>query len=155
MSDPTSPPALQQVSARSARRSASLFNYGNIVAVTPGLLLAPYILIERPAGVTMVLLFVLMMVPPILWFGISMVVYAMARHHPDPLVGHFTQQAAYRFYGLFGLIIPVGTFYGTDWHLWILTGGVIAALLIPWSLLDLRRIRRTPWQTTVLSEEHL
>lgn len=147
-------PAPQQVSARSARLTASLFNYGNIVAMVPGLVLAPYILLAHPTGTSMILLFVLMMVPPILWFGVSMVVYAMARHHPDPQVGHFTQQAAYRFYGLFGLIIPVGTFYGTDWRLWILTGGIVAVILIPWSLLDLRRIGRAHWQDTLLSEEH-
>ena len=155
MSDSTTAsPAPQQVSARSARLTASLFNYGNIVAVLPGLLLAPYILLAQPTGTSMILLFVLMMVPPILWFGVSMVVYAMARHHPDPQVGHFTQQAAYRFYGMFGLVIPVGTFYGTDWRLWILTGGIVAAILIPWSVLDLRRIGRAHWQDTLLSEEH-
>jgi hypothetical protein len=147
-------PAPQQVSARSAKLSASLFNYGNIAAVAPGLALAPYILLAQPAGMSMILLFVLMMVPPILWFGVSMVVYALARHHPDPQVGHFTQQAAYRFYGMFGLVIPVGTFYGTNWHLWILTGGIVAAILIPWSLLDLRRIGRTHWQDTFVTEEH-
>lgn len=144
----------QHVSAQSARRTATLFNYGNIIAMVPGLLLAPYILIAKPTGVATVLLFVLMIVPPILWFGVSMVIYAMARHHPDPQVGHFTQQAAYRFYGLFGLIIPVGTFYGTDWHLWILTGGVVALVLIPWSILALRQIARTSWADTVYHEEH-
>ena len=149
---PPAPP--QQVSARSARRTAALFNYGNIIAMVPGLLLAPYILLARPTGVMTVLLFILMMVPPILWFGVSMVIYAMARHHPDPQVGHFTQQAAYRFYGMFGLIIPVGTFYGTDWRLWILTGGVIALVLIPWSVLALRQIARATWQDTFYHEEH-
>ncbi|MBI5041995.1 MAG: hypothetical protein HZB57_12590, partial [Gammaproteobacteria bacterium] len=84
-------PAPQQVSARSARLTASLFNYGNIVAMLPGLVLAPYILLAHPTGTSMILLFVLMMVPPILWFGVSMVVYATARHHTDPQVGHFTQ----------------------------------------------------------------
>lgn len=147
-------PAPQQVSARSARLSAALFNYGNIVAMLPGLGLAPYILLAHPTGTTMILLFVLMMVPPILWFGVSMVVYAMARHHPDPQVGHFTQQAAYRFYGMFGLIIPVGTFYGTDWRLWILTGGIVAVILIPWSIWDLRRIARAHWQDLLITEEH-
>ena len=45
-----------------------------------------------------------------LWLGLSMLVYAMNRHHPNPKVGHYTQQAAYRFYGVmdntevFGLI---------------------------------------------------
>jgi hypothetical protein len=155
MSDPsTSRSAPQQVSARSARRTASLFNYGNIAAMLPGLALAPYILIAQPVGTATVLLFVMMMVPPILWFGVSMVVYALARHHPDPQVGQFTQQAAYRFYAMFGLIIPVGTFFGTDWQLWIISGGIVAAILIPWSLLDLRRIARSQWQDTLLNEEH-
>lgn len=147
-------PELQQVSARSARLTASLFNVGNIIAMLPGLFLAPYILIAQPTGMATVLLFVLMIVPPILWFGVSMVVYAMARHHPDPQVGHFTQQAAYRFYGMFGVVIPVGTFYGTDWRLWIITGGVVALILIPWSVLALRQIARAHWTDTVITEEH-
>lgn len=145
---------LRLLTARSARRTAALFNYGNIAATLPGLLLAPYILLARPVGATSVLWFVLMIVPPILWFGASMVVYALARHHPDPQVGHFTQQAAYRFYGLFGLVIPLGTFYGTDWHLWIYTGGAVALILIPWSILALRQIRRVDWQDIHLTEEH-
>ncbi|MBU1190611.1 MAG: hypothetical protein KKE76_02755 [Gammaproteobacteria bacterium] len=154
MSDPSamqSPP--QQISARSARFSASLFNYGNVIAMIPGLLLAPYILWAHPTGTSTVLLFVLMIVPPILWFGASIVVYALARHHPDPQVGHCTQQAAYRFYGMFGLVIPVGTFYGTDWRLWIITGGIVALILIPWSVLELRRIARLPWRDITLNEE--
>lgn len=146
-------PPLPQISARSARLSASLFNYGNVIAMIPGLLLAPYILWANPTGTSTVLLFVLMIVPPILWFGASIVVYALARHHPDPQVGHCTQQAAYRFYGMFGLVIPVGTFYGTDWRLWIITGGVVALILIPWSLLELWRIARMPWQDITLNEE--
>ncbi|MFA7387534.1 MAG: hypothetical protein WCZ87_07730 [Thiohalobacteraceae bacterium] len=154
MSDPDAvPPGTQQVSARSARLTASLFDYGNIAATLAGLVLAPYILWAEPSGPATVLLFVLMIVPPILWFGVSMVVYAMARHHPDPQVGHFTQQAAYRFYGMFGLVIPVGTFYGTDWRLWIMTGGLVAVILIPWSLWSLRRIAKADWQDTDYTEE--
>jgi hypothetical protein len=148
-----SSPGSQQVSARSARLTASLFNYGNIIATLPGLVVAPYILWAEPTGPATVLLFVLMIVPPILWFGVSMVVYAMARHHPDPQVGHFTQQAAYRFYGMFGLVIPVGTFYGTDWRLWIMTGGLIALILIPWSVWALWRIAKVDWQDTHYTEE--
>ena len=148
-----SSPGPQQVSARSARLTASLFNYGNIIATVPGLVVAPYILWAEPTGPATVLLFVLMIVPPILWFGVSMVVYAMARHHPDPQVGHFTQQAAYRFYGMFGLVIPVGTFYGTDWRLWIMTGGLVALILIPWSVWALWRISKVDWQDTHYTEE--
>ena len=48
--------------------------------------------------------------------------------------------------GMFGIVIPVGTFYGTQWQLWIATGGIVALILIPWSLLDLYRINREDWQ---------
>ncbi len=100
----------------------------------------------------MIYMFILMVVPPILWFGISIIVYIIARHHPNPRVGHYIQWAAYRFYGMFGIVIPVGTFYGTQWQLWIVTGGVVALILIPWSLLDLFRIQREHWQDITIEE---
>ena len=49
---------------------------------------------------------------PILWFGGSMLVYALHRHHPDPRVGHYTQRAAYRFYGVMGRSSLWGRFSG-------------------------------------------
>ena len=138
------------ISARSARIQARLFNIGNIIAMLPGVIIAPYMLWGGAVGkITSILMFVFMIVPPILWFGASMVIYALARHHPNPRVGHYTQHAAYRFYGMFGVVIPVGTFYGTDWRLWIITGGVAALVIIPWSLIDLVRIGREQWQDTV------
>jgi Na+/serine symporter len=57
----------------SAKRASALMNYGNLIAI-----LIPFPLL-------------------IFWFGASMLVYAMNRHHPNPKVGHYTQQAAYRF----------------------------------------------------------
>ncbi len=137
--------ATRHVSAASARMSARLFNIGNIIAMLPGLVVAPIILLGQPAKTSMIFLFILMVVPPILWFGLSIIVYIIARHHPNPRVGHYTQWAAYRFYGMFGIVIPVGTFYGNQWQLWIVTGGVVALILIPWSLLDLYRIHREDW----------
>jgi hypothetical protein len=136
------------VSAASARRSARLFSIGNLIAMLPGLIVAPIILLGQPAKTSMIFLFILMVVPPILWFGLSIIVYIIARHHPNPRVGHYTQWAAYRFYGMFGIVIPIGTFYGTQWQLWIATGGIVALILIPWSLLDLYRINREDWQDT-------
>ncbi|HID48878.1 MAG TPA: hypothetical protein EYP40_04550 [Chromatiales bacterium] len=141
-------PEIVRIDAASARRSARLFSLGNLFAMLPGLILAPLILLTRPEGTTMIYMFVLMMVPPILWFGISIMVYIIARHHPDPKVGEYTQHAAYRYYGMFGIVIPVGTFFGTNWQLWILTGGIVALVLIPWSLRDLWRINRDGWQDT-------
>ena len=106
----------------SARRAATLMNYGNLIAI-----LVPFPLL-------------------IFWFGASMLVYALNRHHPDPRVGHYTQQAAYRFYGVTGFFVAVATFIPGGGWVWHLTAWIVAALiLIPWSILDLRRIQREVW----------
>ncbi|UCE90384.1 MAG: hypothetical protein JSW10_06115 [Pseudomonadota bacterium] len=146
------PEAQQTISARSVRLAASAFNIGNLVALSPGLMVMPLVLLAEPAGVTLIVTFILMVVPPILWFGLSMVVYAIVRHHPEPRVGHYAQLAAYRFYGALGVVIPVGTFFGTDWRLWIITGGLCALVIVPWSIIDLVRIRREQWQDLELPQ---
>ncbi len=143
----------QSISAASARKMARLFNFGNIAAVLPGLVIAPVIMLGEPERITLIFMFILMVVPPILWFGISMAVYTISRHHPNERVGHYTQQAAYRFYGAFGIVIPVGTFYGTQWQLWIITGTVVALIIIPWSLRDLWKINKEQWHDTEIEEE--
>ncbi|MBD3670320.1 MAG: hypothetical protein HUJ29_06055 [Gammaproteobacteria bacterium] len=116
------------VSARSSRFAAKIFNYGNILAM----------LIPVPLG--------------IFWAGGSMLVYALNRHHPNEKVGHYTQQAAYRFYGVVGLVVAVATFFGTDIDLWLWTWAISAAFLIPTSIIDLRRIRRDTWVDTTIPE---
>lgn len=143
----------QSISAASARKMARLFNFGNIAAVLPGLVIAPVIMLGEPERITLIFMFILMVVPPILWFGISMAVYTIARHHPNERVGYYTQQAAYRFYGAFGIVIPVGTFYGTQWQLWIITGTVVALIIIPWSFRDLWKINKEQWHDTEMEEE--
>lgn len=144
--------ATKSISAASSRMAARLFSLGNIIAMLPGMVVAPIILLGQPEKTSMIFMFILMVVPPILWFGISIIVYIIARHHPNPRVGHYTQWAAYRFYGMFGIVIPVGTFYGTQWQLWIVTGGLVALIIIPWSLLDLFRIQREQWQDVTIEE---
>ena len=116
------------VSARSSRAAARLFNFGNIVAM----------LVPLPLG--------------ILWLGASMIVYAMNRHHPNERVGHYTQQAAYRIYGVAGFVVVVATFFGTDVRLWLITWALAAAVIIPWSLVDLWRIQRETWHDTELED---
>jgi hypothetical protein len=97
----------------SAQRAAALMNYGNLIAI-----LLPFPLL-------------------IFWFGASMLVYAMNRHHPDPKVGHYTQQAAYRFYGITGFFVVAATFIPGGGWIWHLAAWITAALiLIPWSVLD-------------------
>jgi hypothetical protein len=92
------------------------------------------------------MLFIAIIVPFILWFGVSIMIYIIARHHPNELVGHYTQMAAYRYYGMIGIIIPVGTFYGTDWELWIITAAIVGVLLIPWTIFCLLSIQKADWQ---------
>lgn len=117
------------VRANESRRAASMLSIGNIVAI-----LLPLPLL-------------------IFWFGASMLVYAMNRHHPDPRVGHYTQQAAYRLYGITGFFTVVATFIpGGGWVWYVVAWVAAAAVLIPWSVLDLRRIRREEWNDIVLPE---
>ncbi|MEZ5450907.1 MAG: hypothetical protein R3E95_21505 [Thiolinea sp.] len=118
------------ISAASARKSAKLFYYGNMVAV----------LIPFPFF--------------ILWFGASMFVYAMFRHHPNPRVGYYTQIAAYHYYGLAGLLVPVLTFAPGDFfikywaHLWI----ICALILLPLSILQIRKVNRETWEDVEINE---
>ena len=136
------------ISAANARMMARLFNLGNLLSLLPGLFIAPIILLSDIKGTALILMFVAMIVPPILWFGVSIMIYIIARHHPNEMVGNFTQQAAYRYYGMIGVVIPVGTFYGTEWKLWILTGGLVGLILIPWTILCLLKIQKADWQDT-------
>jgi cobalamin synthase len=112
----------QKITAKSARKAAGLFNIGNIISM-----LMPF-----PLG--------------IFWMGLSMVVYAMNRHHPNEKVGNYTQQAAYRFYGVVGFVVVVAIFFGTEIYYWLVTWALCAAILIPWSIVDLIRIRKDDWQ---------
>ncbi|MGF1548451.1 MAG: hypothetical protein ACFCUG_14105 [Thiotrichales bacterium] len=112
------------ISAESARKSASWFDIGNIVAIAIPVLIP-------------------------LWFGGSMLLYAMMRHHPNPRVGHYTQWAAYRFYGLIGAIIPIATFFTQGVKPYLIVWVIAALILIPWSVYNLWRIRQDDWHDTV------
>lgn len=122
-------PEKSVITAASARRAASLFNYGNLVAT----------LIPLPLG--------------IFWLGASMAVYTMNRHHPNPRVGYYTQSAAYRFYGVVGFIVAEATFYSESLTAWLITWAIMALILIPWTVYDLIKIRREQWHDTYIQKE--
>lgn len=110
-----------------AKRAATHMDIGNIVAL----------LLPVPLA--------------LLWFGLSILVYAMHRHHPNPKVGHYTQWAAYRFYGVVGALVPVATFFpGSSVKLWLATWAIAAAIIIPSSIWALIKIRNDHWEDTVL-----
>ena len=147
-------PSHKTISGKSARKSAALFNWGNMIAMSPGLIVIPMATFANPDRMAMIFMFILMIVPMILWFAASIVIYIIARHHPNERVGHYTQQAAYRYYGLVGIIVVAGTFFGTDVRLWLITWTIAALIIIPWSILDLVRIRKEQWQDITLQEEN-
>lgn len=118
------------VTAKEAQKSARVFSYGNIASV----------LIPFPFF--------------IFWFGASMFVYAMYRHHPNRRVGYYTQIAAYYYYGLAGLLVPVLTFAPGDffksywWVLWLMC----TLTLIPLSIREIFKINREEWQDVEIPE---
>ena len=134
------------IPAKNALMFARLFNLGNLLSLLPGLIVAPLILLADQERTSMIFMFIAMIVPPILWFGLSIMIYIISRHHPNPLVGHYTQQAAYRYYGMIGIVIPVGTFFGTDWKPWSLMGGLVGLILVPWTIWELVKTQKEDWQ---------
>lgn len=86
----------------------------------------------------------------LLWVGVSMVVYAMNRHHPVDKVGDYTQRGAYRFYGVAGNLVAAAIFIpGGGWQWYVAAWMLAAAIIIPWSLWNLWRIHREPWQDAI------
>lgn len=120
------------LSARRARTAAAAFSIGNIISM-----LAPI-----PLGM--------------IWLGLSMVVYAMNRHHPNPKVGDYTQRAAYRFYGITGFFVAAATFIpGDQWWYYLVAWAAAALIIIPWSVADLIKIGKDHWEDTLITEnEH-
>lgn len=135
--------ATKIVSGRSCRRTASAFDWGNLISVS--LAGVPLFLVSGEVGIATIIAAIMGIVPLILWFGASMMVYAMCRHHPDHRVGEFTQWAAYRYYALMGSLIVVATFFPPDINYYRAYWVVAAVILIPWTIWSLRRIYRENW----------
>lgn len=141
--------------AANQRRAASWFNYGNLIVIT--LAGIPLLLAGSASGRTMIFATAAAIIPIILWFGGSMLLYALNKHHPNPKVGHYTQWAAYRFYAITGSLVVIGAFFPSDIRYYQAFWAVAAAILIPWSIIDLRKIQRDDWrplQVPVSREEH-
>lgn len=144
--------AARVLSARSCRVSAQIFEYGNIVAITlAGLAL---FLVGGSVGYGTIVAAVMGIVPIVFWFGASILVYAMLRHHPNEKVGHYTQMAAYRYYAVLGTLVVVGTFFPADIAYYRVYWAISAAVMIPWAIVDLVRINREDWQDTPIPEKH-
>lgn len=117
------------VTAASARRAAKWFNYGTLVAMAIPLPLA------------------------IFWTGMSMLIYALNKHHPNPKVGYYTQAAAYRFYGVAGFSVAVAIFFPPKIIYYLVIWAIAAAILVPWTLYDLHRINQDSWEDTIVEPD--
>lgn len=116
------------ITAKESKKAAKLFTYGNIVSV----------LIPFPVF--------------IFWFGASMFIYAMHRHHPNERVGYYTQKAAYNYYSLAGFLSVVMLFASGDfffkygWMLWL----ACVLILVPLSVKDIMSVNREKWKDVKL-----
>lgn len=121
------------VTAKQAKRAATIFNYGTILSV-----LIPFPLF-------------------IFWFGASMFVYSMFRHHPNKRVGHYTQIGAYIYYTLAGLCVPILTFapkaFFVDYW-WVLWGLAVIGV-VPIAIYQIIKAHSEEWQDTEIKKESL
>ncbi|PWR00024.1 hypothetical protein [Leucothrix pacifica] len=109
--------------ADKSKKSARMFTFGNLIAVS---------------------------FPPffVLWFGASILVYAIYRHHPNKRVGYYTQIAAYYYYAMAGLLVPLLTF-APDGFLrnnWVLLWAIYAVVMVILSFFLLRKINNEVWE---------
>lgn len=144
--------ATKTVSGRKSRRAASLFDIGNLISVSiAGIPL--FVVSSDEVGVGFIIAAIMGIVPLVLWFGGSMLVYALNKHHPDPRVGHHTQWAAYRYYALMGALIVVATFFPPDLDYYRAYWAIAAAILLPWTIYALFTIYREPWADVEIPAE--
>lgn len=119
------------VTAKQSRFAAKVFNFGTIASV-----IIPFPLF-------------------IFWFGASMFVYALYRHHPNPRVGYYTQYAAYIYYALAGLLVPVLTFAPKEifvdywWALW----GIAVIGVVPLATVQIVKVGKEEWQDVKIKKD--
>ncbi|MGV6858263.1 MAG: hypothetical protein ACWA5X_04755 [bacterium] len=108
-------------SGKAAKSIASSFHYGNIISIVIPVLIP-------------------------IWFGATIILYAMNRQNPNPRVGFYIQWGAYTFYALVGLIIPVATFFPPEIKYYLYLWGALLAIMVPVSIYFLIRISQEEWQ---------
>lgn len=90
---------------RNIRRHAALFHVGNLIctlfAVAAGVLYA------LDLGLLSMVLSIAFVLPTVLWFGASMVLYAFHAQHPNHFIGLHTRRAGWRFYAASGAALTI------------------------------------------------
>ncbi len=138
-------PGVRLITATASLRSACLFNLLSVATtlLSASLYLLGHLLVDKK----MALLPLAMSLPPVMiWLAASMFVYAAIAHHPNERVRHYNKWAGYRYYGLVGFL----TIFANDLsHLpggWGWVWATFLVALLPWSLWDIWKASREPWQ---------
>jgi hypothetical protein len=144
--------AKRVIPAASSRFAAQLFNIITVAALSSSLLalLLGKLLMSHKIGF---LPLVLSLPPVMLWLGGSIFVYASIAHHPNALAAHYNKWAGYRFYGVMGSMMVIGTvLYSVvgGWDGIVLVLGLAVAIIVPWAVWDIVRAAREPWQDIIL-----
>ena len=72
----------------------------------------------------------------------------MYRHHPNPRVGFYTQRAAYIYYTLAGLSVPVLTFAPKEFfaeYWWVLWAVAIIGV-VPLAVIQIMKAHKEVWE---------
>jgi hypothetical protein len=143
----------QVLSAASIRRSAQMFN---ILAVASTVLsISLYTIGHFISDKKMAFLPMAMSLPPLMiWLAASIFVYAQIAHHPNLDVRHYNKWAGYRYYAVVGTLTIMANDIS---HLpggWGLVWAIFFGALVPWSLYDVWRAGRTPWQDMEVEKDH-
>lgn len=108
------------VTAESSRRAAQWMDIGNLITTFSPIVL-PF------------------------WLVVSLMIFFSHRHHANKRVDHHTQLAAYRFYGFVGIAAAIAMMIPADMRNYLILWAVLAIILIPWTLVSLRNIRKEQW----------
>jgi hypothetical protein len=95
----------QRAELRNIRRHAALFHVGNLVCAV--FAVAAGVLYAMDLGLLSMVLSIAFILPTVLWFGASMVLYAFHSHHPNDFIGYHTRRAGWRFYAASGAALTV------------------------------------------------
>jgi hypothetical protein len=144
--------AKRVIPAASSRFAAQLFNIITVASLSSSMLalVLGKLLTSHKIGF---LPLVLSLPPIMLWLGGSIFVYASIAHHPNPLTAHYNKWAGYRFYGVMGGMMVIGTTIYSVFRGWeglVLVLGLAVLIIVPWALWDIYRAAKEPWQDLTL-----
>jgi hypothetical protein len=143
-------PETKIITAKSQRNASKHLHYGNMISlVIPVLALGMWFYTDN-------ILWAIPAVPPLVfWFGMSMVIYAIHRHHPNPKVQAYTITAGRWYYALVSPIVAGGIFIEPEYAPMIIGGlfVTVTTIIVIKGMMEIRKINKDDWQDIELPAE--